>query len=569
MTTSTLPELHIQVLTDRCAGCQECLVRCPTGALTLDSATWTVHGHDSACVGCRQCERTCPFGAIEISGVPQVSPRTPTGSHHPAPVLGDPAETRTGLPDWPSALAEAERCLSCPDPTCIRGCPAHNDIPSFIGALAMGDTQAAHLVLSPTTVLPDICSRVCDQASQCEGACTWALAGGEPVAIGALERFVADHAPVPGPQSPTPDYGAHAPAAGLSVGIIGSGPAGIAAAWDLVEAGATVTVYEQDNAPGGLLRHGIPSFTLPVGVAQRPWEQLLSAGVRLRLGQRIPASDFTRLAATHDALVVCTGAGTPLRPAIAGIDLAGVYDASHFLPRAAAALGCGAELEEIVDAATFAPAGEPVTVVVMGAGNTALDVARSAVRLGARAVCIDWLERRFATARPDELAEAEREGVVLLFATTVDHLTGDDGHVRAALLSHTHQRRASQRPRVHGRAVTRRSAQLVVLALGYRLDADLAQELPGLPIQAPDRELPDRDWIASGLFAASLRGEPPRSDIGRASLQREHRAAAAAVPRRRGLWVAGDALTGPATVVAAMTQGRVAARSVIETWSAT
>jgi len=231
-TAADIGRPHVTVLADRCAGCQECVIRCPTGALSMDAGRWVALAEDALCVGCRQCVRTCPFSAIAVDGPLLVGERAEPEPAHSETLLGDVAETRQGIATWDEALVEAERCLACPDPTCVRGCPAHNDIPGFIAALKDHDLQGAHQVLSRTTVLPDICARVCNQAAQCEGACTWSLAGGTPVAIGRLERFVTDHSPVPPPQ--------RHPASGesLSVGIVGAGPAGIGAAWELVEAGA-------------------------------------------------------------------------------------------------------------------------------------------------------------------------------------------------------------------------------------------------------------------------------------------------------------------------------------------
>src|SRR5579862_1180883 len=155
---------HVTVLVDRCVGCQECIIRCPTAALTLDVEPMVAVADDELCVGCRQCQRTCPFDAIVVSGDVTVGPPVGLSVHHPLPLIGDTTETRSGIVSWPEALSEASRCLDCPDPTCVRGCPAHNDIPAFISALGRQDLAGAHDVLRRTTVMPDICSRVCDHA---------------------------------------------------------------------------------------------------------------------------------------------------------------------------------------------------------------------------------------------------------------------------------------------------------------------------------------------------------------------------------------------------------------------
>jgi glutamate synthase (NADPH/NADH) small chain len=546
--TATRPTTapHVTVLSDRCVGCQECIVRCPTAALSLDAQPMVAVANDALCVGCRQCERTCPFSAIEVSGDAVVAGRVPLPGRHPSALVGNSTETRSGFSTWVPALEEAERCLSCPDPTCVRGCPAHNDIPAFISALRERDLGRAHTVLRRTSVLPDICSRVCDQAVQCEGACTWSLAGAEPVAIGALERFVCDTAPVPSPLR------RHGPADGLRVAVIGSGPAGLAAAWELVEHGAAVVVYDKDEQPGGLLRCGIPDFTLGSDVAGRPVEALKSAGVEFRLGVEIGPGELDGLLADHDAIVVAVGAGRPLRLNIPGVELDGVWDATRFLTAGHAALTAGDALPGV---------GPGARVLVIGAGNTAMDVARTARRFGAEAVCIDWMDRDFAPVRPDELAEAEAEGVVIRFSTTVEAIEGDTT-VRAARLASTRQRHAADRPKVTHRG-ERLDADLVVMAMGYTLDRSLDAHTAGVPVARAVPKFVDRRWVASGLLANPAPAHARRQPVGALAIGRETARYAAAAPRSARVWVAGDALTGPGTVVEAMAQGKQAALGVI------
>ncbi|MCK4177076.1 FAD-dependent oxidoreductase [Aciditerrimonas ferrireducens] len=553
---------RVTVLADRCAGCQECLVRCPTAALALDPETWTVVADETRCVGCRQCQRTCPFSAIVVEGPTLVAPRIDPGRRHPAPLEGDRSETRRPIATWAEALAEAQRCLDCPDPTCLLGCPAHNDIPAFLRAIRDGDLDRAHQVLRQTTVLPDVCSRVCDQAVQCEGACSWSLAGAPPVAIGALERFVADNAPVP-PVLPPEPGDPTADAEGLDVAIVGSGPAAIGAAAELVAAGAQVTVFERDLVPGGLLRWGIPDFTLPDTVARRPWEQLVAAGVTLHLGQAVEPEDLGDLAERFDAVVVATGAPEPLRPPV-GQDLAGVLDASTFLRAAHDALHQGGSLPflpEDRERPADAPA-RPARVLVLGGGNTAMDVARSAVRLGATAVCVDWMDRRFAPVRPDELEEAEQEGVEVRFSTTLERLEGEGGRVRRAVLAPTTQRSATERPRVGPGARTVEEVDLVVAAMGYRVPAEVAAAGAGLPLRKVVPDLPDRRWLGSGLVDGGTPAWARHQPVGRLALGRESLRRAAALPRQPRVWFVGDALSGPSTVVEAMTQGKVAAQAI-------
>ncbi len=569
----------VTVLVDRCAGCQECVVRCPVEALSMDVATWTAIADDSKCIGCRQCVRTCPFSAIFIDGPMVVAERVGRPAHHLEQLEGNLEETRLGFSSWADVVAEASRCLSCPDPTCVRGCPVHNDIPGFIAAVRGGDLDEAHRVLRRTTFLPDVCSRVCDQAVQCEGACTWSLAGGAPVAIGAIERFIADNAPVPGVEQVS-ERGRD-----LEVAIVGSGPAGIAAAWELAQAGASVTVFEKDEHPGGLIRWGIPDFTLPRSVSSRAWDALEEAGVDLRCGSEVAPSELAKLSASYDAVVLAHGAGVPMRLPVKGGDLEGVWDATRFLVEARAAVAEHRPLaglvaggpDDVVGAGPGTGAGGGAgagggsqsyglipTVLVVGAGNTAMDVARLARRLGARPICVDWMDRRFAPVRPDELEEAALEGVDIHFSTTLGRLEGQDGHVVAAVLDSTRQEAANRLPEIVGHATATERVDLVVMAMGYRLDQGYASVLPGVPVSRRASGVADRGWQASGLIAAGAPAFARHQPIGQLALGRENARVRASLGVGDRLWVAGDALVGPATVVEAMAQGRRAAQAILD-----
>lgn len=560
---------HVEVLSDRCAGCQECLVRCPTGAITMDERRWVVRVDDAACVGCRQCVRTCPFGAIEVSGslilAERCAPALTKDERESNLGTGATHETRPGFASFDEALVEASRCLSCPDPTCVRGCPAHNDIPGFIAALREGDLDTAHQVLRRTSVLPDICSRVCNQSAQCEGACTWSLAGGAPVAIGLLERFITDNLAVAPPDVP-------AERTPRSVAVVGSGPAGIGAAWELVEAGLSVTVYERGSVPGGLCDWGIPDFTLPREVAERPWRQLIDAGVELRFGEEIHADNVERLLGTHDAVILAYGASVPQKMPIPGAELEGVTDATRFLVAAKDALRSGMSAEAFGLSFGIAPARESVfyvrpRVLVLGAGNTAMDVARSARRLGLEAICIDWLDERFALARKEELAEAREDGVEIKFSRTCLRLAGRDGRVSYAELSHTRQERRDHLPRILDDPPEIIDVDLVVMAMGYRIAGEFASVVPYAPIRKEATGIPDRHWMASGILAGPASLAANSYLVGRLALGREVGFEAAARSTGGRIFVAGDALVGPSSVVEAMAQGRRAAREIIETLS--
>lgn len=554
--------IRVQVLTDRCAGCQECIIRCPTGALHLDVDRWVARADDHLCVGCRQCVRTCPFSAIDVTGPVGVTARAEDRLSRPSSLAGDVTETHRGFTTWAEALAEANRCLSCPDPTCVRGCPAHNDIPGFISAVRDGDLQAAHRVLHATSVMPDICSRVCNQAAQCEGACTWSLAGDAPVSIGRLERFVADSLPV----APPEQHGTRGE--GLSVAIVGSGPAAIAAAWTLVEEGARVTVYERETSPGGVLTWGIPDFTLPGRVAARPWVQLAEAGVQIHCDVEVAPADVQRLVEEHDAVILAVGASQAMRLSVPGADLDGVVDATRFLRGAKSTLGSGGSPERFLSELGLPTrrslsARTPPRVLVLGAGNTAMDVARSARRLGLEATCIDWLDERFALARPEELEEARREGVEVRFSRTLLSLEGDHGRATCAELATTTQARPDRPPKVSRTQRERLAVDLVVMAMGYRVDPSFAKMAPGLPVRRVASGIPDRRWTASGVLAGPASSFAHRSPVGTLALGREVGTSAAAAPIAERVWAVGDALVGPSTVVEAMAHGRVAAHAVM------
>ncbi len=539
--------LSVTVSGERCAGCQECVVRCPTGALQIATDEWVAQADVALCVGCRQCERTCPFGAIAVKGPVCVGESSRPWRPTRATIYHDIRETRPGFATLEQAQYEAERCLSCPDPTCVLGCPAHNDIPAFIAAVRAGDLDEAQTVLRRTTVLPDICSRVCDQSSQCEGACSLHLAGADAVAIGLIERFITDESPVPPVQEPvrTPARTREA-----SVAIVGSGPAGIAAAWRLIEAGVQVTMYERSETAGGVPNWGIPEFTLPGAVAQRPIEALLAAGLDLRLGTSVDTrEELAHTAEQHAAVLLAHGASAPLGLRVPGVELPWVHDATTFLQMGRRALRERTDLETVC-------AGSRMLVV--GAGNTAMDVARTALRLGAKVTAVDWMDRRFARVRPDELHEAEEEGVEVSFCRSVLRFEESVSGNRSAVLGVTEQRRPDRPPRVTSRPTERvQFLDCAVLAMGYRVER-LDLGIGALPSPASPPRYPDRTWLGSGLLWN--RSAP----VGQLAQEREANLRAVRQPFADKVYVIGDARTGPATVVAAMAQGSAAARELLD-----
>jgi glutamate synthase (NADPH) small chain len=588
--TAVLDHATVHINQERCAGCQECVIRCPVHALSIDPEKWVAEANDELCVGCRQCERVCPYSAIAVTGPIVVAPRVEAHPLHAEPLAGNRQEIRPGFQGWSEALAEADRCLNCPDPTCMEGCPAHIDIPGFIAAIRDRNLDKAHEVLGASTFLPGTCSRVCDQCVQCEGACSWTLAGGQAVSIGRLERFVADRGPQPRLERKT------AEGAGLSVAVVGSGPAGVAAAWELLSASADVTIVEKDEEAGGVLRWGIPSFTLPDSVVDSQLTALKDAGLKLKTGCQL-GKDVTldALLADHDAVILAHGASVPLSIRVPGADLRGIEDATFFLKRAKPALKAGKNLDEF---------GEGAHILVLGGGNTAMDVARTVRRFGAAVTAVEWMDERFGRVRPDELAEARAEGVAVRFTSTVERLEGDANGVRTAWLRRTVQRKVSERPKVIAGEAESLEIDRVIVALGYRVDPSVAASVVALPLPTTDqrRVIPDRRWTGSGIPTG------PALAIGTQALQREvglavagspihtgwwgrlwrrqaeppgiFRAtwwarlwrrqadfgfASAPTPQAERVWVAGDALVGPSTVSGAMAQGRAAARAVLQT----
>ena len=535
------PSVHI--LKDRCAGCQECIIRCPAGALSLDSENWIAVADDSLCVGCRQCTRTCPFSAIYVEGPMMVAPSHPAHYEVKGPLLGQAAEVLPGFASFAEMAKAAERCLQCPDPTCVKGCPTHNDIPGFIRAAHDGDLERAREILSLTSCLPAACSRVCDWNTQCQGSCSWTLAGGDAVEIGKIERFIADNTTAP----------AIAPVAknGLKVAVVGSGPGGFGAAYQLLKAGTQVTVFERDSEPGGILRWGIPSYVLPSQAWRPTVEDLKKAGVEFKFNEGVEPASTTQLLKEFDAVILATGAAQPTMPRIEGLDLAGVEDATAFLDSAKAHIG----------SEDFRPTLTGKKVLVLGAGNTAMDVARSVLRLGGTSIAIDWMDERFARGRPDEIADARKEGVDVRFLTTVSKLVGDSsGHVVSAELLTTTHTSADTLPTVNTGSGKMVDVDMVVLAMGYRVEEGWKSVSTSVSIGTPPKKggyrLIDRRWLGSGFFA----GKPALAAL---SYDREHLRVESAFPVSDRVWAVGDLRIGPSTVVAAMAQGMSAARGLL------
>lgn len=309
---------------------------------------------------------------------------------------------------------EANRCLSCKNPRCVKGCPVNIQIPDFIKALKEDDLEKAGEIIRQTSMLPSVCGRVCPQERQCEGNCVLGIKG-EAIAIGALERYVGDN---------TSAKDVKITSTGKKVAIIGSGCAGITAAADLRKAGHDVTIFEALHKFGGVLRYGIPPFRLPRVVLDREIENLKNMGVKFEknviAGKSITLKQLKEDG--YDAIFIASGAGLPKMMNIPGENLNGVFSANEFLTRVNL---MGANEEE-----TSTPLKIGKSVAIIGGGNVAMDAARTAVRAGFEQVYIVY--RRTETelpARLEEIRHAKEEGVIFKFLHAPSEILEKEGSV--------------------------------------------------------------------------------------------------------------------------------------------
>ncbi|MBI4291357.1 MAG: NADPH-dependent glutamate synthase [Betaproteobacteria bacterium] len=452
-----------------------------------------------------------------IRTIPQQ--RTPMPEQDPQRRAHNFEEVACGYP-LAAALNEAERCLLCPDEPCIAGCPVGINIPGFIQKISEKNFRGAYDVITATNLLPAVCGRVCPQENQCEGVCTVGDSL-EPVAIGRLERFIGDTAIAEGwVNIPYIEQNAY------KVGIVGSGPAGMACAADMAKAGCDVTVFEAFHQAGGVLKYGIPDFRLPNDVIDAEIRNLQKLGVKFEcntlVGRLFTIEQMLDELGYH-AVFVGTGAGYPTMLGVPGDSLNGVLSANELLTR------CNLmRAKEFPNYDTPLPPAKRVAVV--GAGNTAMDATRVSLRLGAAKVyCIYRRSRTEAPARAEEVHHAEEEGVEFNWLTNpVAVLDDGKGNVRGM--------------------------RCIRMELGEPDDSGRRR-----PVAVPGSEFDfecDLVVYAIGTNANPIMGQTSKLKLNKWGYIEADDNLATSVA---GVFAGGDIVTGAATVIEAMGAGRKAA----------
>ena len=427
------------------------------------------------------------------------------------------------------AVNEAQRCLHCKNRPCVSGCPVNVQIPDFIDRIVSGDYEGAYQTIAQTSSLPAVCGRVCPQETQCEAKCVRGIKG-EPVAIGRLERFVADRHMA----ADTVQDGLQPPAAapnGHKVAVVGSGPAGLTCSGDLARLGYSVTIFEAFHTAGGVLMYGIPEFRLPKTIVQREVDNLRRMGVEIETNMvvgRVLSIDelFER---GYEAVFVGSGAGLPGFMGIPGEGLLGVMSANEFLTR----INLMKAYREEYDT----PIPHFRRVAVVGGGNVAMDAARCAKRLGAENVYIVYRRGEAEMpARLEEIHHAKEEGIEFRFLTAPVQVLGDEsGHVTGL--------------------------ECVTMELGEPDDSGRRRPVP---VEGSNHVLE-----VDGAIAAIGNSPNPLIRSTTPGLEANRRGCLVVDEdtlrtTREGVYAGGDAVTGAATVILAMGAGKHAARSIDE-----
>lgn len=425
------------------------------------------------------------------------------------------------------AVLEATRCLDCPDPACVSGCPVQINIPGFIKNIQRGDILQAAAVLKETSALPAVCGRVCPQEKQCESKCIYHKMGKEPVAIGYLERFAADYdreAGAPATQPPQSN--------GHKVAVVGSGPAGLSFAGEIAKLGYKVTVFEALHEIGGVLKYGIPEFRLPNAIVDAEIDNLRALGVEFLtdvvVGKTITFDQL--IADGYDGVFVASGAGLPRFMGVPGENLIGVMSSNEYLTRVNL-MGAGRK-------GYATPVKKGHNVAVVGGGNTAMDSVRTALRMGAdHAYIIYRRSEKEMPARIEEVHHAKQEGVEFLNLWNPIEFRGDEkGNVTTAVLQH--------------------------MRLG---EPDASGRRAPEPIEGDIMELPvDEVIISVGVSPNPLIPRSLESEgliVGRKGTIEVNDDMQSSIPT---LYAGGDIVRGGATVILAMGDGRHAAQAMAQ-----
>jgi len=421
------------------------------------------------------------------------------------------------------AIDEAKRCLNCKNKPCVGGCPVKIYIPEFIAKVAEGEFEEAYKIITMSSSLPAVCGRVCPQESQCEQKCVRGIKG-EPVAIGRLERFVADyHNANSSEKATTPNSNGH------KVAVVGSGPSGLACAGDLAKMGYEVTVFEALHTPGGVLVYGIPEFRLPKDIVKKEIETLRDLGVRIEtnviIGKTISV-DALMSEYGFESVFIGSGAGLPRFMNIPGENLNGVYSANEFLTRV--------NLMKAYKADSSTPIQHGKKVVVVGGGNVAMDAARSAKRLGADVSIVYRRTEAELPARHEEVEHAKEEGIVFKLLTNPVEVKGADGWVSGIVCQRMELSEPDESDRARPVAVEGSEfeieADCVIMAIGTSPNPLIKSTTEGLETQKWGGIIADENGLTS----------------------------------REGIYAGGDAVTGAATVILAMGAGKTAAAAIDE-----
>ena len=449
--------------------------------------------------------------------------KTPMPEQDPAVRARNFDEVAVGY-TYEMAVNEAARCLNCKNRPCVSGCPVNVQIPDFIALIASGDVDGAYRVIKETNALPAVCGRVCPQESQCESKCVRGIKG-EPVAIGRLERFAADH------HAPEAGIVEAAPSNGHRVAIVGSGPAGLTCAGDLRRRGFDVTVFEAFHTAGGVLMYGIPEFRLPKTIVREEVEALTAAGVDIQtnmvIGRVLSVDELFEMG--YEAVFIGSGAGLPHFMGILGEGLLGVLSANEFLTRI--------NLMKAYRPGYDTPLPKATSVAVVGGGNVAMDAARCALRLGAEKVYVVYRRGEAEMpARLEEIHHAKEEGVEFRFLTAPVEVKGDERGFVTALTCVDMElgepdASGRRRPVEIPGSEHDLSVDLVIAAIGNAPNPLLRTTTEGLEADRRGCLIVSEDTLRT---------------------------------TREGVYAGGDAVSGAATVILAMGAGKKAAASIAD-----